>query len=227
MDSTVYREMRWFLEGPIPDEARDWFAALPGKMVKRADPRQDIYLVIPGRDDDDLGLKNREGRLEIKTRSDRHDPYTVVKGRIAGFPEVWTKDTWNFVGRIAKISKPFKKGLRVRVTKSRIQKEYAVERGALVPLKKYKRKHKGKSPSASFTIELTELRSQANDARGDKGSKRRHWTIGCDASASSKRIKKVLETGAQALLESYDGPPLRQKDSYGYPQFARKVAAEH
>ena len=28
MGSLVSREMRWFLKGPIPDAARDWFEAL-------------------------------------------------------------------------------------------------------------------------------------------------------------------------------------------------------
>ena len=67
MHTLVFREMRWFLTGPVSSEAWTWFDGLPGKNVKRAYPRQDIYLVIPDRED--LGLKVREGRLEIKTDS--------------------------------------------------------------------------------------------------------------------------------------------------------------
>jgi hypothetical protein len=78
----VFREVRWFLTGPVSSQARTWFDGLPGENVKQSYPRQDIYLVIPNRDD--LGLKVREGRLEIKTREGQGRDCELFDGKIGG-----------------------------------------------------------------------------------------------------------------------------------------------
>mgnify|MGYP000349671027 FL=1 len=57
--SFTTREVRWFLEQPVP-EAGHWFEALPKNAYTR-ESREDVYLVLPGRAD--LGLKFRENRL--------------------------------------------------------------------------------------------------------------------------------------------------------------------
>ena len=47
MEAPISRELRWFLSGPVPAEAWDWFNGLPGKKAKTSFPRKDIYLVVP------------------------------------------------------------------------------------------------------------------------------------------------------------------------------------
>ncbi len=56
-------EVRWFFEGPIPDEMEKWFCR--GGLLNKAAPREDHYVLFPA----PLGLnvKLREGRLEIKS----------------------------------------------------------------------------------------------------------------------------------------------------------------
>ena len=56
-------EVRWFFEGPVPDEIEEWFGHY--RLALTADPREDLYLLFPA----SLGLniKLREGRLEIKS----------------------------------------------------------------------------------------------------------------------------------------------------------------
>ncbi len=220
MGSLVSREMRWFLEGPIPDAARDWFDGLPGKgkKVKRSYPRQDIYLAIPDRPD--LGLKLREGRLEIKIRSGPGSPCPLLDGAVTGTGEDWQKHKWDYKDRIGEISTPFKKGMRVRLIKSRVQRKYEVKKSQLSPVKM------DKKPDEVFLVELTELHSEAVDKKESRSPMRRDWTIACEAIASSRRVQQVLETGVKKLFRAYNGPPLRHKDSYGYPQFALLVAKD-
>lgn len=158
MHTLVFREMRWFLTGPASSEAWTWFDGLPGKNVRRAYPRQDIYLVIPDRED--LGLKVREGRLEIKTRNGQGRYYELFDGKIGGIVEDWQKHKWDYLDRIGAISTPFEEGLRVRIVKSRAQRKYAVQRDGLAPVDVDER------PERAFILELTELYSQAVDKEG-------------------------------------------------------------
>ncbi len=216
MEAPISRELRWFLSGPVPAEAWDWFNGLPGKKSKTSFPRKDIYLVVPRHED--LGLKVREGRLEIKIRTTRHKLHVVTKGSIAGFPEDWTKDTWDYADPIGDISTPFKKGTRVRVIKSRSQRKYAVSRNGLSPVPVAKR------PDRAFLIELTELFSEAVDKKDERSAPRRDWTIACEAICHQNHVAEAFELGTRKLLEPYRGPALSKKHSYGYPRFALNVA---
>jgi hypothetical protein len=60
-------EVRWFLDGPIPDELHAWFvgaADAPPYLAGREAARTDRYLLLPGCRT--LGAKLREGKLELK-----------------------------------------------------------------------------------------------------------------------------------------------------------------
>lgn len=233
MGSPVNREMRWFLKGPIPGAAWDWFEGLPGKgkKVERSYPRQDIYLAIADRPD--LGLKLREGRLEIKIRSGPGCRCRLLDGAVTGIREDWQKHKWKYNDRIGEISTPLEEGLRVHTIKSRVQRKYKVKKSGLSPVEMKE------EPDEVFLVELTELHSEAVDQKKNKKKKnkkenkeeirspmRRDWTIACEAIASSRRVQQVLETGVKKLFRAYNGPPLRHKDSYGYPQFALLVAKD-
>jgi len=83
--STV--EMRWFLPGPVPLSVLDWFGSLGPGLAAPA-PRTDRYLLLPGRDD--LGIKLREGRLEIKGRTAELGIHRLGS-RAIGEVETWCK----------------------------------------------------------------------------------------------------------------------------------------
>jgi hypothetical protein len=218
MNTLVFREIRWFLTGPVPLEAWTWFDGLPGKSIKQSYPRKDIYLVIPDRDD--LGLKAREGRLEIKTRNSQGKYSQLSDGKIGGIAEDWQKHTWDYSAPIGDISTPFEEGLRVRIVKSRAQRKYAVQDERVVPVAMDDR------PERAFILELTELFSQAVDQKGKQTSPQRHWTVGCEAIADRKLIEQTFETGTNELLKAYTEPLLQKEDSYGYPKFSMLIAAE-
>jgi len=80
-------EMRWFLPGPLPLAVLDWFGSL-GPGLAAPPPRTDRYLLLPGRDD--LGIKLREGQLEIKGRTAELGRHRVG-ARAVGEAEAWCK----------------------------------------------------------------------------------------------------------------------------------------
>lgn len=74
-------EIRWFLPGAPPDEAWAWIDRPP------APARIDRYLVFPNCDA--VGVKLREGALEIKARCGVPRPVEVAG--IPGFLDEWVK----------------------------------------------------------------------------------------------------------------------------------------
>ena len=79
-------EPRWFFDGDVPEDVRQWFdGALPGPSVEPA-RRSDFYLIVPGRDD--LGLKLREQKLELTWRN-RSRPFVSDRVNARGTSELW------------------------------------------------------------------------------------------------------------------------------------------
>lgn len=88
MGSLTSAEVRWFFEGPVPDEMERWFCR--GGLLDKAPPREDHYLLFPA----PLGLniKLREGRLEVKSLVGAPGLRTFATD-IAGHIELWEKRT--------------------------------------------------------------------------------------------------------------------------------------
>jgi hypothetical protein len=80
------REVRWFLNRPIP-KVGQWFETLPPTSYTR-ESREDVYLVLTGRKD--LGIKFRENRLELKYRIGPSRRQEIAPG-IRGSMEAWEK----------------------------------------------------------------------------------------------------------------------------------------
>lgn len=79
-------EARWFAAGPVPATVAAWFEA--AGEVHREPTRTDRYVRLPGVDG--VGVKQREGRFEIKAR--RAGAFGVIVW--AGHPtplEAWLK----------------------------------------------------------------------------------------------------------------------------------------
>ena len=80
--------MRWFYAGKLPVATSNWFEqdALGGEM-QPSEEREDIYLYSPGCEY--LGIKLRQGRLEIKWRN--AELGVVSWGGVEGKLEKWGK----------------------------------------------------------------------------------------------------------------------------------------
>jgi hypothetical protein len=226
MKELLFREMRWFLPGPVPAETWKWFQRLPGGRVDAAFPRLDIYLVVSERED--LGLKVREGRFEIKTRPDIGTEHPLLNGSIVGNLESWTKETWDYKDPIGEIAMPFKLGPRVRMVKSRSQRKYEYNADGGGDIDPFKPRADQEYPPVGVYIEITELYiekvTQIKDEDGKRVDKteqtERHWTLGCEAIGSSSKVDSAFDKGATVLLKDYEGPALTADLSYGYPQHA-------
>src|SRR5262245_61055024 len=97
------REVRWFFEGSVSEHGtlKDWFettapvskvgAVGPPAWKGRLDGTPDVYLLVP--DTDDIGIKWREGELQIKGRISNAG-LAAFSGGHQGAVEHWTK--WSY-----------------------------------------------------------------------------------------------------------------------------------
>jgi hypothetical protein len=83
-------EVRWFFTGDIPASVERWFQNL-GDQNDHLESRFDRYLRLP--QEDALGIKLRENRLEIKIRTTVYGNVTFNIG-VEGCLEGWRK--WSF-----------------------------------------------------------------------------------------------------------------------------------
>lgn len=128
----VSRELRWFWPGAPNAALEAAFAALPGPV--RAEPvREDCYLLIAGRDD--LNLKLRQGLLQLKWR-----------GQQAGEQAIWHKIDWQFA------AEALQAGPGVTLRKQRRQRFWRCQGDRIVPLASLPQ-----SGEAAVAIELTRL----------------------------------------------------------------------
>jgi hypothetical protein len=201
-NEVIAMEARWFFDGQAPVEVQGWFNGLPGDLAK-TESRPDHYLVIPGRDD--LGLKIREGGLELKWRA-RSDPF--AHGETSGTREVWNKERWDFKmgGNEDLIEASSSESLTDAsrtVSKQRSQRKYHPDEGnELEPVNMDKRLDE------ACIVELTAIEIDGNHG----------WTIAIEAIGSPTRVEAIFALCIEELLIDYQGPTLSTLRSFGYPQ---------
>lgn len=84
-------EIRWFYKGTMPEEVVHWYHAHAGTPEKKT-PRKDQYLYITGYHT--LGIKIREGNIEIKAQTNASRLITVTEN-MYGYAANWRK--WSFL----------------------------------------------------------------------------------------------------------------------------------
>ena len=83
------KEIRWFER--VPDKnILEWFAS-QNLSFNKCKPRIDFYLPIQG--NNAIGVKLREGNVEIKTRVTQPE-HLMLTETVSGFSEIWNK--WSF-----------------------------------------------------------------------------------------------------------------------------------
>jgi hypothetical protein len=189
-------EMRWLFDGALPDAVERWFEAGPGRQPAAPAWREDCYLILPGVLD--MGIKRREGRLEIKGRTGKLGVHTIGPG-IEGNAERWCK--WSYeAGSIAA-------GLRfclegegtVVVGKSRLQRHFLLEAGGRsqeAPQRDLSRR--------GFSMEITRLRLGA--AADDS-----HWSLGIEAAPDDAAMLADLLCVMPGVLRDFPMPLPRSR----------------
>ena len=202
-------EMRWFFKGPLPANVSAWFGSL-GEFLPQLEQRTDLYLATR----EDLGVKLREGRLEIKWRRGPGHPMTI-SARVQGSAEYWDKWSWKDLqgkaeAQIADLLRESPDDPWIRVPKERHQRKYDLAVDGLQPILLKPRCERG------VILEVTKLRFRG----------RPWWTVALDllgkakkADEGLKEAKEVFVRLLQSLFEKYPGPPLRLENSFGYPKF--------
>jgi hypothetical protein len=193
-------EMRWFLEGVPPAAVEEWFAA--GRP--RAEPwREDRYLILPGVAD--MGIKAREGRLEIKGRTAVLGTHAIAPG-IEGIAERWCK--WSNDMAFAEHLCGPSNQQSIVVGKERVQRHFLLERWAQETAERAPDRR-------GFSLELTRIRL----------TKDAYWSLGIKAApANDPTLLVDLLRAQRDVLQGFPLPP-PQARSHSYPRWLSDLAS--
>lgn len=211
-------EVRWFFEAtslPNAPEVEAWFrsraSADPAATAGEKDPpewRTDSYLIVPGTDD--LGIKLREGRFEVKGKV--RDLGTHAFGpRASGRIERWMKWSCDIEAKGNPtipdggwLTRACHDDGVLRVPKQRLLKTFHIDdSGAPVSIAAAER-----DGASTVDFELTRIRL-------GNGEHHTHWTMGFEAPYGSD-LPGAFRHAVAELLRDWPGPPLAAEASFSY-----------
>lgn len=198
MDLLKTTEIRWFFTHPTPE----WLLRLEGLARGPLDAmrRTDHYMPLPGRED--IGIKLREGRLEVKYRLGRPEAADLGP-QTGGFYEHWVKRGLPLADEAAGVPGGGSAGAHgwIPVEKERYGLLIRSEDGqwAVYPI--------GTPVAGGIQIEYTRLRIGGH----------RLFTLGLEWPADAGL--QLPDPVSELLL---GGSALQASDSMGYPGFLRR-----
>ena len=200
-------EVRWFGEGPPPAALREWFHG--GDVAPQPQGcRSDLYLVL--RDSNALGVKLREGRVDLKQRSGLQQR-TAFGDDLSGLVESWRK--WSFASPDAQLPgcAEGEADVWVPVLKERWLIRYEASANAAVsPC------GPDAYPRVGVHLELTRLGLGRSDGPW--------WTVGAEAFGPSDELGALLRVAVKRHTERCVPGELRRAISCGYPGWLRQAA---
>jgi hypothetical protein len=130
-------EVRWFFEGKANqhDSLKRWFETIAPIQIEkipgvgppvwkgRLDDKPDVYLLVPG--SDDMGIKWREGELQIKGRVSSLGTQ-VFRDRHQGKVERWIK--WSYANTPASYQRLFVAGKETELITASVRKTRALRK---------------------------------------------------------------------------------------------------
>jgi hypothetical protein len=201
-------EIRWFFQGEIPEPIHGWFH--PSGEREPPAVRTDHYLHIP--DTDSLGIKLREGRMEVKQRIGEVEVWKLNE-QVQGSIEQWQK--WSYaLNDAALVGKDLGEypDRWIGVEKQRWLKMFAIsDEGEVHPARP------GIYLDNGCGWELTNVKI--------KGVNEAWWTIGFEAFGDQSRTKKTLHTMLRTVFSGQTGVPFVLQASKGYPKWIIESAA--
>ncbi len=200
-------EMRWFFVGMIPESVATWFGAqvcAPQVCIAPAPlPRTDYYLQLA--DSDSLGIKLRQGRIEVKQREGAGETIEL-SGQAVGQVESWRK--WSFgLADAENVTEQW-----VGVWKARRWCLFEVEEnGRIIPAPPATILEKG------CACELTDVRLA--------DSSEQWWSLGFEAfGGTAVERRESLLRAAKQFLGQEDAPLLPIEQSYSYPKWLQMAS---
>ena len=199
-------EVRWFFKGAVPADVLSWLYGSGGEPAEPL-PRVDHYLRIS--EGDSLGIKLREGRIEVKQRQ-RQLGAVRLQERVIGMVEHWRK--WSFAlaseaSDLAGMTVPASGWVGVRKERQLSRYRITADRKLIaMPALEY--------PDQGCDLELTSIRVSGSE----------WWTLGFEAFGGEANLQGHLSLAAEQLLGATGPPPLPFQDSYGYPKWLQILA---
>lgn len=205
-------EIRWFFEGPLPDDMRLWFEA--GGPAKTEPQRTDEYLFLPGCVT--TSVKLRDGRFEVKALT--QSPCSVsCRHGITGLKDAWVK--WSS----ARIDNDTSSRLAGRVEDPWISVS-KMRRLRLVSLE-------GEEPievssdhaclSGGCQVELTAI--EAWSRTQDRSEAEPWWSLSFEAFGD----ERTMQDGLDLVIDDFfkEPPPvnLSREASFSYPVWLQRL----
>ena len=204
-------EARWFIPETLPDAVLDWFSA--GQALESGGVQVHEYLLFP--DCDSVGVKLREGRLEIKARQGTSQPLRHSPG-IKGRTEQWLKWSLADEGLQALDQALHQSGPWLKVRKERFLRRFSAERGRLMEVTT----RQGPLPAVGCNIEVTRIDVDANP---------RFWfSLGLEAFGPATVTVRILDDALVLFFNEHGcvpGTTLSEYESASYPAWLAKLAA--
>ncbi len=200
-------EVRWFFEGPIPGEIEQWFRR--SSLALQAAPREDHYLLFPAALG--LGLKLREGRLEVKSLSKSLGVRTFAVD-VAGTVQVWGKEAYGepAVKEFERLhaSNP---DLWAAIVKERTLRKFSPDGETVTEVQ----------AGTVFlrdgcNVELTRITVEGSA----------YWSFNFEAYGNPSRVEDYLQRVAAHILKDDRRPPcpFSAQHSCSYPEWLGKLA---
>ena len=205
-------EARWFRQGEVSPEVASWFHEAEGDVDRR--PRRvDHYLRLKNRNG--LGIKLREGRIEVKQRNLRKDAIHFHQHAV-GAIEHWRKWSFPLAGsHQAQLSIAVPEASWTRVSKERRLLTYRLTEDGRVVVATSPR-DRSDVTRQGCVMELTGVRVGGQD----------WWTLAFEAFGDEPLLEDLLFAVARHLLAARAPPVLNISESWSYADWLRIVAQE-
>ncbi|MBD2777651.1 hypothetical protein [Iningainema tapete] len=200
-------ELRWFYPGSVPEDIKLWFEQnCLANSQQQAEERSDVYLFSP--ECDFLGIKLRQGRLEVKWRTKELGVVSFsefVEGKV----EKWGK--WLCCDSTEESFQPSQvlgNPTWIKVDKIRSSQLYQVLPNSLPqPVSADEDIKNGCS------VELTNLMIRENH----------WWSLAFEARGEDDRLMDNLLTTTKLVFNNYCGFKLLALNSYAYPTWLTRL----
>lgn len=191
-------EIRWFLKGEIPDDILSWFQSIDINYQEQTH-RIDHYLKLPN--ENTLGIKLREGRVEIKKLKGSLK-FLKVNENVEGYMESWEK--WSFELKDSNSLPISDTGIKewIAVKKKRQMFLFEVEDG-----KCFVRNQQSGQLKNGCIVELTTLSVDGSN----------FWTLGLEAFGETNEMWGNLNIVGSSIFDRKFCPTLLIDDSKSYP----------
>ena len=210
-------EIRWFMEGDVPREVREWFQA-DGAAIDEQ-PRVDEYLVLPGAVS--TGVKFRQysdddrASFEIKTRT---SPAVAVKfgDDLVGRMDTWVK--WSCrPTEVASFRESITAGddAWIHIEKRRCLRKFSLDGAAPVEVNP-----RTDRPTEGCQFELTSIRAGIRKQNAvDWGSAQRAWSASFESFGEPRSLRDYVQQVAALTLIDWPATGLDESSSCGYSEW--------